>query len=371
MSNKERVDEFIKRGDEIRATAKPIARGSKLIPPTISPDEYEQWKSDLKLFSMRELKTHTFYNELQNSLNVDDRGGIDRFNVLVNVLAKLKSIAADDLFWESTPQDKTEAENRSDMIKNEIDEFINRAKDLEFQRNIRSKQSSMGFIIAIGGDDFEQWRSELLIFTNQYLSGHILYRELLEVLESYKTKTLLSLSDSIGTLKAIASDSEFFRQSTSTQSNMEEIITMAHSNDIFIVHGHDEGAKEEVARFTEKIGLTAIILNEQANSGKTLIEKFEKYSNVGFAIILYTPCDKGKAQNDPKYKSRARQNVVFEHGYFVAKLGRERVCTLKKHDVEWPSDLSGIAYIPMDNQWKYKVIDELKAAGYSVSKDSI
>ena len=118
---------------------------------------------------------------------------------------------------------------------------------------------------------------------------------------------------------------------------------------VFIVHGHDEAAKEAAARFVEKIGLEAIILHEQASSGKTIIEKIEANSNVGFAIVLYTPCDEGAPKGKKDHlKPRARQNVVFEHGYLMAKIGRKNVCPLVKGDLETPTDISGIVYPPMD-----------------------
>lgn len=89
-------------------------------------------------------------------------------------------------------------------------------------------------------------------------------------------------------------------------------------------------AKIEVARFIEKLGFEAIILSEQANEGKTIIEKIEEYSDVDFGIVLYTPCDVGSEKDTNDFKPRARQNVVFEHGYLIGKLGREKVHALKK-----------------------------------------
>lgn len=143
---------------------------------------------------------------------------------------------------------------------------------------------------------------------------------------------------------------------------------------VFIVHGHDDAAKEAVARFVEKIGLEAIILHEQASSGKTIIEKIEENTNVGFAIVLYTPCDEGvsKGEKDP-LKPRARQNVVFEHGYLMAKIGRKNVCPLVKGDLEIPTDISGIVYTPMDEGggWKLAVADEMEACGYKVDRSKI
>ena len=136
---------------------------------------------------------------------------------------------------------------------------------------------------------------------------------------------------------------------------------------VFIVHGHDGEAKEAVARFVEKIGLEAIILHEQASSGNTIIEKIEANSNVGFAIVLYTPCDEGasKGKKD-QLKPRARQNVVFEHGYLIGKIGRKNVSALVKGDIETPTDISGVVYIKMDEgeAWKYQVAKEMTACGY-------
>lgn len=138
---------------------------------------------------------------------------------------------------------------------------------------------------------------------------------------------------------------------------------------VFIVHGRDSEVKLEVARFIEKMGFEPIILHEQANKGMTIIEKIEKYSNVGFGIILYTPCDVGYKKDDENLKMfRARQNVVFEHGYLIAKLGRNNVCALVKENVEIPNDISGIVYIPFDANggWKIPLAKEMKSSGYDI-----
>ena len=143
---------------------------------------------------------------------------------------------------------------------------------------------------------------------------------------------------------------------------------------VFIVHGHDNAAKQAVARFVEKIGLEAIILHEQASSGKTIIEKIEANSNVGFGIVLYTPCDLGRSkEEEDQLKPRARQNVVFEHGYLMAKIGRKNVCALVKGDVETPSDIRGLVYVQMDERgaWKYDVANEMEACGYAVDRSKI
>jgi predicted nucleotide-binding protein len=137
---------------------------------------------------------------------------------------------------------------------------------------------------------------------------------------------------------------------------------------VFVVHGHDEGALQAMARFLGTIGLQAIVLREQPDQGRTTIEKFEACaSEVGFAVALFTPDDFGGPVAAPKQAARARQNVIFELGYFVGSLGRGRACLLRKGDVEIPSDLVGVIYTDMDHPaegWKVKLARELRAAGF-------
>ena len=141
---------------------------------------------------------------------------------------------------------------------------------------------------------------------------------------------------------------------------------------VFIVHGHDELAKTEVARFLEKLKLKAIILHEQASSGNTIIEKIEHHTNVGFGIVLYTPCDIGCKAGDKKLpRNRARQNVIFEHGYLIGKIGRKNVCALVKGDIEIPNDISGVVYINMDKTWQFQIAKELRESGYEVDLNLI
>jgi predicted nucleotide-binding protein len=137
------------------------------------------------------------------------------------------------------------------------------------------------------------------------------------------------------------------------------------SDKVFVVHGHDEAALQAVARFLEKLGLDAIILREQADQGRAIIEKFEDCAGtVGFAVVLLTPDDLAGPATSPAVASRARQNVIFELGYFAGKLGRGRACLLRKGEVEIPSDLYGVIYTDMDaaDGWKIKLVRELKAA---------
>lgn len=139
------------------------------------------------------------------------------------------------------------------------------------------------------------------------------------------------------------------------------------SRKIFIVHGHDDGARETVARFLERIGLEPIILHEQANQGRTIIEKVVANSDVGFAVVLLTPDDEGCIKGGVP-EPRARQNVLLELGYFIGRLGRDKVCALKRGTLEIPSDFAGVVWETMDGNggWKQALARELEAAGHTI-----
>ena len=143
---------------------------------------------------------------------------------------------------------------------------------------------------------------------------------------------------------------------------------------IFIVHGHDSALRTEVELFIRQLGYDPIVLFKQPNKGSTIIEKIEREAkDVAYSIILYTACDLGKAKDAEKLSPRARQNVVFEHGYMCARLGRDRVCALLEPGVEMPGDLSGVVYIECDKvgAWKLSVIKEMKAVGMEVDANRL
>ncbi len=146
------------------------------------------------------------------------------------------------------------------------------------------------------------------------------------------------------------------------------------SRKIFLVHGHAEDTNKAVAGFLRSVGLEVIILHEQANQGQTIIEKFEKHSDVGFAVVLLTPDDFGGAARQPeKARRRARQNVILELGYFMAKLGRDKVCCLYVEGVEKPSDYDGVLYVAYNETgaWRGKLAKELTAAGIAVDSENL
>lgn len=146
------------------------------------------------------------------------------------------------------------------------------------------------------------------------------------------------------------------------------------SNSVFLVHGHDDGAKHAVARFLEQLGVNPVILQEQINRGMTVIEKFEDFAaRAGFAVVLMTPDDFGyPTGKEEEKKYRPRQNVVLELGYFAARLGRSKTFVLTKGDIEMPSDVLGLVYEQMDRNegWKIRLARELKAAGFEIDLNS-
>lgn len=139
---------------------------------------------------------------------------------------------------------------------------------------------------------------------------------------------------------------------------------------VFIVHGHDDSLKNEISAFLTNLELVPIILHEQANMGKTIIEKLEYYTDVDYAIILYTPCDIG-GKKDEEQNFRARQNVVFEHGFLMSKLGRNNISVIKKGNVELPNDITGTVYVDGKSNWQSNLVKELKSAGFDIDVNNV
>lgn len=168
----------------------------------------------------------------------------------------------------------------------------------------------------------------------------------------------------------------FFREYQlyiANNANPKQELILPKSRKVFIVHGHDIAARETTARVLLSLNFEPIILNEQANRGRTIIEKIEANSDVGFAVVLLTPDDVGKSNSEETLSARARQNVLLELGFFIAHLGRPKVLALKKGELEIPSDFAGVVWEEMDNNgsWKFKLAKELKAAGHDVDLNKL
>jgi predicted nucleotide-binding protein len=175
-----------------------------------------------------------------------------------------------------------------------------------------------------------------------------------------------------------AADRERRRRLEPVSGSGEAGLTLASVSDpqdktpsIFIVHGRDTSWREQVARFLDRItdaDTEVVILHEQPDQGRTVIEKFEDHAGAsGYAVVIATGDDVGGLAapdpNDLDLHKRARQNVVFELGFFFGSLGRARVAVLYEEGVERPTDVEGLVYIPLDHDWKIRLARELRAAG--------
>ena len=192
-------------------------------------------------------------------------------------------------------------------------------------------------------------------------------RRLLELFQNNVDTEIATLESVLERLTLYA---EPVARSQSSASN--RALVQRSSQKIFVVHGHDEGPREAVARFIQALGFQPIILHERANEGRTVIEKVEAHGDVGFAVVVLTPDDEGCAKGGMP-EPRARQNVLLELGYFIGRLGRNRVCALKRGELEIPSDFGGVVYEPFDaaGGWKQKLGRELEAVGYEIDWNTV
>ena len=256
--------------------------------------------------------------------------------------------------------------------------------------------------------EYTRWMSSVMLFAKRHLDNHPMKKNL-EDAYFFRNDYTRGFSEMLGLLDVIGKDDEFWREFKSpTMSDMTNPVFGQYTHcpepsntyeqtvqknqigklsgsdkgsrekmnkSVFIVHGHDNEAKQETARVLEKVGFDAIILHEQPDAGKTIIEKIEAYTDVSFAVVLYTECDLGRAKkaavDDERY--RARQNVVFEHGYLIGKLGRDKVCALVKGNVETPGDITGVVYTKMDDSgaWKLQLVRNMKATGLDVDANRL
>jgi predicted nucleotide-binding protein len=189
-------------------------------------------------------------------------------------------------------------------------------------------------------------------------------REVQRSLQRSKDRNIALLEQAFESLKERLAEQEADR--SAEVANTDTSMTTLSNTKVFIVHGHDDAALHALARFVEHLDLEAIVLREQPNAGRTIIEKFVEFADtVGFAIVLLTPDDLVDATAATGQVARARQNAIFELGYFTGKLGRGKVCLVRKDNVEIPSDLYGVIYIDMDRAegWKRGLAREMIKAG--------
>ena len=251
---------------------------------------------------------------------------------------------------------------------------------------------------ACGEYDVESKDDILNNYIIPYLNSEIFYIDGVEIIHdnvkriivsesAFPIKTVVKQAEKVykGTLyfvteANVASDKEFvtivtpqmFEEAKQIIKNMKKtasinVVKPTNNTKVFVVYGHDENSELKVSQFISQLKLEPVILSEKANGGKTIIEKLEENSDVGFAVVLYTPDDVVMNVDSKQYK-QPRPNVIFEYGYFIGKLGRDKVALLIKEDIKEHSDIVGTGYIKIDEHegWKLKVAKELKNAGFSI-----
>lgn len=223
---------------------------------------------------------------------------------------------------------------------------------------------------------WKEYNTELLkhLFTTDELAEEYIafyglamsYRTLREDIAGYRK----DVGDGLRRLESIVDRLELYPESRpNTTSEPGRKARPLDNNRVFVVHGHDDAARETLARFLQRLGLDPVILHEKATGGRTIIEKLERYSDVSFAVVLLTPDDLGaEKQEAADLKPRARQNVIMELGFFLGTLGRHHVCALYKGPLDLPSDYIGVGYVHMDDGagWKLELARELKEAGFAI-----
>lgn len=271
---------------------------------------------------------------------------------------------------EASQKIKTQIDKGRDMIE-PIPGFLSE-QELEKRRDQYYKWSDFNteLLKRIFDNDF---------YANEYNQGGVLFGfARMPTLWDKYNDLQSDIKRDITKLESIHDRLNLIPQSPTLSTNSNTMNKLQSGKDIFIVHGHDNEAKREVDVFLRKLGFNPIILHEQPNQGKTIIEKFEHYiKNVSFAIVLLTPDDEGRVRKkdntDEELQPRARQNVIFELGYARARLGEKKVCALHKEKVEFPSDYSGVLYIKMDDGdgWQMKIAQEMQASGLDVNVNKL
>ena len=258
-------------------------------------------------------------------------------------------------------QIKSLAKERLQKVLDEIPKLKNLKYDspqfTRWKRNIRVTVTNAFGESSPHIKDIENIQSSLWMFS-AFISEFDNQESYVEGLE-HATAILQSMLDEV---------EEYWEEEPGLDSpGTPEIPKTTNTNQVFIIHGRDDGIKNTVARFLEDLGLEVVILQEKPDQGLTIIEKFEQYAQVDFAVALFTPDDVGGLQSD-SLQPRSRQNVIFEFGYFIGRHGKNRVRALVDGSIEIPSDYSGVIYIPLDQgeSWKMVLIRELKSEGFDI-----
>ena len=347
-----KINEFIQRGEHIGKVEYHPAEGGFAI-SYVSGPLYDAWMGEINIFNQRYLQKHPLYQSI-HSTYFHSKNNPSSFK---NMMGHLRALASDKEYFHTLQrEDKATVRSRKtiDQLLSEdierVELFLNNPTDEDSGRDLYIEITGRyDSIIKNFGSGLYQYYEDQHFYDPEISGESLLHnmRVLLNKMISYQAVNYPPV------------------QRVEAKKEAKKM-----SNKVFIVHGHDNEAIQEMARTLEKADFEAIVLREQPDGGLTIIEKIEQYSDVDFAVVLYTQCDLGRAKGDPveKEKYRARQNVVFEHGYLIGKLGRNHVCAVVKCDVETPGDISGVVYVPMDEHgaWKMRLARNMQDIGLPV-----
>ena len=349
-----RVNRFLERGLEIEKKERtPDTRGFPI--SYVSGPLFESWMNEINILNDRHLKDHP----LHKSIHTTFFHRKNRPSAFEDMMGHLRALSNDTEYFGMMPEEESQvtmvARKTIEQLLEEdigrcqafLENPVNEHLGQEIYTEITGRYDS---IIKNFGDGLYQYSRDFG-FYDPDITGETLQFNLRKL-----------------TNKMMSYQAVHYPPKIQPRQSVPEVRTM--SKKVFIVHGHDNEAILEMARTLEKDDFEAIILREQPDGGLTIIEKIEQYTDVDFAVVLYTQCDLGraKAMTVEQERYRARQNVVFEHGYLIGKLGRDHVCALVKGDVETPGDISGVVYVPMDEHgaWKMRLARNMQDIGLPV-----
>lgn len=350
-----KVETFIKQGEVImKEEYHRVTEPGLLIPDYIDGPKSDLWFSEISIFNNRVLNGHPLYAQIEKVCNNHSRS----LSAHKKMMGYLRALAADDEFWaDTTPKEKATIMRGRKTIDQLLAEDIERCE--QFLENPADIENGIKLYVEITG----RYDGIIPGFGNglyQYFAEQHFYDP--DISGDTLRHNLTVLLNKMVTYQAT--------NYPAMEANSVKEVQKQMSNNVFVVHGHDNEAVQEMARALEKGGFKPIILHEQPDAGLTIIEKIERYADVCYAVVLYTECDKGRDKNVPveQEQNRARQNVVFEHGYLIGRLGRDRVSALVKGTIETPGDISGVVYIAMDKSgaWKVQLAKNMQDVGLPV-----
>ena len=364
---RDKVEDLIKRGEDIGIKEAHVSTGNSKA--SVSGPMFDKWMGEINIFNERHLKEHPLHNSIHSTYFHRQ----NKDSSYDDMMGHLRALEADEEFLGVSENKNGEGRvmvNNSiaHMLTEDISRcksFLDNPSDEDYGRSIYDEITGRyDSIIPDFGNGLYQYFAEQHFYDPE-ISGDTLKFNLKKLMNKMETHLALKYPTFNQDGRSKSKDNPI--EKTGGDKNM--------SKKVFIVHGHDNEAKQEVARTLEKAGFEAIILHEQADGGLTIMEKIERYTDVDFAVVLYTECDKGRAKEDSvdAERYRARQNVVFEHGYLIGKLGRNKVCALVKGNVETPGDISGVVYTPMDanGAWKMQLGNNMKDVGLDVDLNKL